>query len=98
MFASVVNFIAALIFSKVTVPLTVASLVLHGSFVSLSSFAIHVAAESIALIERFITFLSSLALADTPIVASGLSSLLVLPTALWVLLPAWLASCVGWSY
>lgn len=74
MFASVVNFIAALIFSKVTVPLTLESLVLHGSFVSRSSSAIHVTAGSIALIERFITFLPWLALADTPIAASGLIS------------------------
>jgi competence protein ComEC len=70
-FASVVNFIAALIFSTVTVPLTLESQVLHGSFVSRSSSAIHVAVGSIALIERFITFLSWLALADTPIAASG---------------------------
>ena len=86
-FAPVVNFIAVPVFSVVTVPLTLASLVLHNGFESLASIAIRVAAESIVLIEQIIAVFSSLALADTAVAASNLHPLLALSTALWVILP-----------
>lgn len=89
--APVVNLITVPVFSFITVPLTLASMLLNPVWAAASSVSMRVAAVSIRIIERFIDAIASLSIADTTLSGidgfDGFAVGVVLVPALWVVLP-----------
>jgi competence protein ComEC len=86
-FAPAVNLVAVPVFSFVTVPLTLMSLLLHRSLDSISARLLDLAAESIQVLEKVIHFSSTLPMADLSIASHDLNILIILLPVLWVILP-----------
>ena len=88
--APVVNLVAVPIFSLVTVPLTLLSLIFYPWLPNIATLALQAAGFSISLIEKLIALFASVPFASLNVATSGLHWLLVLLPALWVVLPrAW---------
>jgi len=85
--APVVNLIAVPVFSLLTVPLTLAAMVLHIADAPGSAALLRLSAVSIGVIEKIISFFAELSLADITIATAGINTWVVLLPALWVILP-----------
>ncbi len=85
--APVVNLIAVPIFSLLTVPLTLAGMVLHLGDAPGSAPLLRLSAASIGMIEQIIGLFAELSLADITVATAGISSWVVLLPVLWVILP-----------
>jgi competence protein ComEC len=86
--ATPVNLVAVPLFSIVTVPFTLAGLVIGDSFGQLGHLALRVAAQSIGWLETLIAHVARWPFADTTIAETqNYGWLIVIMPALWVLLP-----------
>jgi competence protein ComEC len=96
--APVVNLIAVPVFSFVTVPFTLAGLILDGSFQPLGDWALTVAAGSLTVIETLIAKSAQLPGASVAIpTVTGAALLLVFAPLVWAVFPpGWPGRNVAW--
>lgn len=85
--APVVNLLAVPVFSLVTVPLTLLSLLLHSTLPSAAAVILQPAVVSVLLIERLIAFFADMPLLNLELATSEMSWLPVVCACLWLLLP-----------
>lgn len=94
--APAVNLLAVPVFSLVTVPSTLVSLLLHVALPDAAAILLQLAVASVLLIERLIGFFASLPWLHLELATSRMHWLLFACTCLWLLLPrAWPGRWVG---
>lgn len=93
-----VNLMAVPLFAFVTVPLSLLGLLLDGVFEPLGDRALRLAALSIALLEKGLTFFAAMPLASLTVPAlAGVSWLYIVVPALWAVLPpGWPGRAIAW--
>ncbi len=94
--APAVNLLAVPVFSLITVPSTLLSLLLHALFPKLAAILLQPAVLSVRLVERLIEFFAALPWLNLELATSRMQWPLFVCTCLWLLLPrAWPGRWVG---